>query len=134
MKVGLVCTYELGRQSYGVASAAAWLVGHGHQVDWGDLRVESLPAEVARRADLVAFYLPMHTATRLAVKAIEKIQRLNPTAHLCCYGLFSPPNQTVFRSLGLQTILGGEVEPALVLLAGWAQRERFVLFERTHVP
>src|SRR5713226_7003016 len=117
MKVLLVSTYELGRQPFGLASPAAWLAAHGHQVDCADLSVESLPAEVARQADLVAFYLPMHTATRLAVKAIEKIQRLNPSAHLCCYGLYAPLNEAYLRSLGVQTILGGEFEPGLVSLA-----------------
>src|SRR5260370_38607420 len=90
MKVLLVSTYELGRQPFGLASPAAWLAAHGHHVDCADLSVKSLPAEVARQADLVAFYLPMHTATRLAVKAIDKILRLKPAPHLCCYGFFSP--------------------------------------------
>jgi radical SAM superfamily enzyme YgiQ (UPF0313 family) len=117
MKVLLVSTYELGRQPFGLASPAAWLTAHGHQVDCADLSVVALPAEIARQADLVAFYLPMHTATRLTVRAIEKIQRLNPTAHLCCYGLYAPLNETYLRSLGVQTILGGEFEPGLVSLA-----------------
>jgi radical SAM superfamily enzyme YgiQ (UPF0313 family) len=118
MRVLLVSTYELGRQPFGLASPAAWLAAHDHHVDCADLSVEALPAEVARQADLVAFYLPMHTATRLAVKAIEKIQRLNPSAHLCCYGLYAPLNRAYLRSLGVQTILGGEFEPGLVSLAG----------------
>jgi len=130
MKVLLVSTYELGRQPFGLASPAAWLAAHGHQVDCADLSVNALPADVARQADLVAFYLPMHTATRLAVKAIEKIQRLNPAAHLCCYGLYAPLNETYLRSLGVQTILSGEFEAGLVALAGGAQSERLVSLDR----
>src|SRR5258706_7325943 len=130
MKVLLVSTYELGRQPFGLASPAAWLAAHGHQVDCADLSVESLAIDVARQADLVAFYLPMHTATRLAVKVIDKIQRLNPAAHLCCYGLYAPLNEAYLRSLGVQTILGGEFEPALVSLASGTQSERLVSLDR----
>jgi hypothetical protein len=117
MQVLLISTYELGRQPFGLASPAAWLQAQGHQVSCADLSVEELPVEIARRANLIAFYLPMHTATRLAVKVIEKIQRLNPQAHLCCYGLYAPLNETYLRSLGVHTIVGGEFEPALVSLA-----------------
>ncbi len=117
MQVLLISTYEMGRQPFGLASPAAWLQAHGHQVDCADLSVDGLPVEVAKQAELIAFYLPMHTATRLAVKVIEKIQRLNPQAHLCCYGLYAPLNETYLRSLGVHTILGGEFEPGLVSLA-----------------
>jgi radical SAM superfamily enzyme YgiQ (UPF0313 family) len=130
MKVLLVSTYELGRQPFGLASPAAWLAAHGHQVDCADLSVEALAVDVARQADLVAFYLPMHTATRLAVKAIEKVRRLNPAAHLCCYGLYAPLNEAYLRSLGVHTILGGEFEPALVSLASGARSERLVSLDR----
>jgi radical SAM superfamily enzyme YgiQ (UPF0313 family) len=131
MKVLLISTYELGRQPFGLASPAAWLTAHGHQVDCADLSVVALPAEIARQANLVAFYLPMHTATRLAVKAIEKMQRLNPAAHLCCYGLYAPLNEAYLRSLGVQTILGGEFEPGLVsLAAGNAQTGPLVSLDR----
>jgi radical SAM superfamily enzyme YgiQ (UPF0313 family) len=81
------------------------------------LCVESLDADTVREAGLVAFYLPMHTATRLAAKVIEKVRKLNPQAHLCCYGLYAPLNEAYLRSLGAGTILGGEFEPGLVSLA-----------------
>jgi radical SAM superfamily enzyme YgiQ (UPF0313 family) len=117
MRVLLISTYEMGRQPFGLASPAAWLAADGHQVTCVDLCVESLPEEKVAGAELVAFYLPMHTATRLAVKGIEKIRRLNPSAHLCCYGLYAPLNESYLRSLGVKTILGGEFEPGLVALA-----------------
>ena len=40
----------------------------------------SLPGLAVAEADLLAFYLPMHTATRLAIAAIEKVRMLNPGA------------------------------------------------------
>ena len=116
MNVLLVSTYELGHQPFGLASPAAWLAEHGHQIACADLCVESLAADQVRKADLVAFYLPMHTATRLAAKVIEKVRGLNPAAHICCYGLYAPLNEAYLRSLGASTILGGEFEPGLVSL------------------
>jgi radical SAM superfamily enzyme YgiQ (UPF0313 family) len=116
MRVLLVSTYELGHQPFGLASPAAWIAERGHEVACTDLGVESLDSETAREADLVAFYLPMHTATRLAAKVMEKVRRLNPAAHICCYGLYAPLNESYLRSLGAGTILGGEFETGLVSL------------------
>ena len=117
MKILLISTYELGHQPFGLASPAAWLAERGHEVACVDLCVESLEADTVREAGLVAFYLPMHTATRLAAKAIDKVRRLNPAAHLCCYGLYAPLNESYLRGIGAGTILGGEFEPGLVSLA-----------------
>src|SRR5580700_8479110 len=117
MNVLLVSTYELGRQPFGLASPAAWIAEGGHQVACLDLDVEGLDSGVVSKAGLVAFYLPMHTATRLAARAIAKVRALNPDAHICCYGLYAPLNESYLRSLGASTILGGEFEPGLVSLA-----------------
>jgi len=70
-----------------------------------------------RDAALIATYLPMHTATRLAAQLIPSLRELNSRAHLCCYGLYAPMNVGYLRSLGVSTILGGEFEEALVHLA-----------------
>jgi radical SAM superfamily enzyme YgiQ (UPF0313 family) len=116
MKVLLVSTYELGHQPFGLASPAAWIAERGHQVACADLCVESLDPETVHDADVVAFYLPMHTATRLASKVMEKVRALNPGAHICCYGLYAPLNESYLRGLGAGTILGGEFEPGLISL------------------
>ena len=117
MRVLLVSTYELGRQPFGLASPAAWLAERGHDVACADLCVEALDANLVREAGLIAVYLPMHTATRLAIKVIERVRELNPEAKLCCYGLYAPLNEGYLRKLGVGTILGGEFEPGLVALA-----------------
>ena len=117
MHVLLISTYELGRHPFGLASPAAWLRSRGHEVTCADLCIESLPEDAVAAAGLIALYLPMHTATRLAVLAIEKIRKLNANVHLCCYGLYAPLNESYLRSLGVETILGGEFEPGLVALA-----------------
>lgn len=117
MKVVLISTYELGRQPFGLASPAAWLASSGHEVVCADLCVETLPEEAVRSAALIALYLPMHTATRLAVRAIGKIRKLNTNAQICCYGLYAPLNESYLKKLGVGTVLGGEFEPGLVALA-----------------
>lgn len=116
MDVVLISTYELGRQPFGLASPAAWLREAGAAVTCLDLAVGPLDVEAVRKADLVAFYVPMHTATRLAVSVLERVRGLNPRAHLCFYGLYAPVNGEYLRRLGVATILGGEFEEGLVAL------------------
>ncbi len=114
MRVLLVSTYEVGRQPFGLASAAAWLRSRGHGVDCADLAVQPLPKAAAREADVVAFFLPMHTATRLAALAIGRVRALNPDARLACFGLYAPLNEPYLRGLGVEIIVGGEFEQPLV--------------------
>jgi radical SAM superfamily enzyme YgiQ (UPF0313 family) len=124
MNVVLVSTYELGHQPFGLASPAAWLGRAGAHVACLDLAVQSFSPELIADAELVALYLPMHTATRLAAPLIEQIRALNPAAHLCCYGLYAPVNEPFLRRLGIQTILGGEFESGLVSLYQRLVREQ----------
>jgi radical SAM superfamily enzyme YgiQ (UPF0313 family) len=72
----------------------------------------------------------MHTATRLASKVIERVRRLNPNAHICCYGLYAPLNESYLRSLGVGAILGGEFEPGLAALADGLQPKPGVSLDR----
>ena len=117
MKIALISTYELGRQPFGLVSPAGWLRRRGHDVTCVDLTRQSLDHNALRAAELIAIYLPMHTATRLAAKLIPQLRQENPAAHLCCYGLYAPMNAEYLRSLGVSTILGGEFEAGLVRLA-----------------
>ncbi len=130
MKVLLVSTYDLGHQPFGLASPAAWLAARGHQVACADLCIEALNADRVREAELVAFYLPMHTATRLAARVIEKVRALNPAAHICCYGLYAPLNEAYLREIGASTILGGEFEAGLLALAEGAETRPVVSLDR----
>ncbi|HVA16947.1 MAG TPA: CUAEP/CCAEP-tail radical SAM protein [Candidatus Dormibacteraeota bacterium] len=118
MKIVLISTYELGRQPFGLASPAAWLRAGGSEVLCVDLSRAPFREEAIRGATLVAFYVPMHTATRLAVELLKTIRELNPDAHICFYGLYAPMNESWLRALGVQTILGGEFEQGLTDLAG----------------
>jgi len=117
MNVVLISTYELGRQPFGLASPAAWLRKRGHKVVCLDLARQSLDEPAIAAAELIALYLPMHTATRLAAQLIPALRERNPGGHLCCYGLYAPMNAEYLRSLGVSTILGGEFEDALARLS-----------------
>ena len=117
MNVTLIATYELGRQPFGLASPAAWLRRAGHEATCLDLSRQTFDAEDVARAHLVAFHLPMHTATRLAAPVIQHVRRINPGASLCAYGLYAPLNAPHLRSLGIRHILGGEFEADLVRIA-----------------
>ena len=117
MHILLLSTYELGRQPFGLASPAAWLRKAGNAVRSLDLSRQSLDEDAVRAAALICFYLPMHTATRLAMGVIPRVRALNPAAHLCAYGLYAPVNAQLLRKMEVATILGGEFEEGLVSLS-----------------
>jgi radical SAM superfamily enzyme YgiQ (UPF0313 family) len=116
MRVVLISTYELGHQPFGLASPAMWLKNAGAEVTCIDLAVQPFAeaVSVVSEANLIAFYLPMHTATKLGMVVIRRVKRLNPSVHLCAYGLYAPVNEDYLRELGVHTILGGEFEQGLV--------------------
>src|SRR6202790_3772796 len=113
LSVLLISTYELGHQPFGLASPAAWLRRSDARVTCLDLSRQPFQEDAVRAADVVAFYVPMHTATRLAIRLIEPVRLLNAHAHLCFYGLYAPVNEAYLRELGVQTIVGGEFEAVL---------------------
>src|ERR1700733_11210983 len=117
VRVVLISTYELGRQPFGLASPAAWLRADGHSVTMADLSCSPLPQADIAEAGLIAFFLPMHTATRLFQKVVDRVSGLNPRAHLCGYGLYAPLNDVLLRRAGVETVIGGEFEQGLRDLA-----------------
>jgi radical SAM superfamily enzyme YgiQ (UPF0313 family) len=138
----LVSTYELGRQPFGLASPAAWLTRAGLDVTCLDLSRQPFDASIAE-ADLVAFHLPMHTATRLAVPVMKRLRDLNPNVEICGYGLYAFLNEAFLRSIGVSHILGAECEADLVRLAmdepplmtsEGIQRLKFVTPNRDSLP
>ena len=116
MKVCLINTYDLGHQPFGIASPARWLEDAGANVKCLDLSVECIDDDIIKSAGLIAIYLPMHTATRLAVEVLPKIKNLNPSAYLVFYGLYAKLNKDLLLSLGGKTIISGEFEENLVHL------------------
>jgi hypothetical protein len=142
MRVVLLATYELGRQPFGLASPAAWLRAAGHHVTVADLACAAIPWPEVEQAELIAFHIPMHTATRLFLRVVERMQKANPWAHFCAYGLYAPLNQAMLRRIGVHSILGGEFEHGLVELASGdcgsgtvsLERQKFQVPDRSGLP
>ena len=120
MQLLLVSTYDLGRQPFGLASPAAWLRRAGHGVDVVDLSRDKLDEVLIQRAEAVAIYLPMHTATRLALPVIDRVRAANPSATIVAYGLYATLNETLLRERGVSIVLGPEAEEDLVRIASGA--------------
>ncbi len=118
----LISTYELGHQPFGLASPAAWLKREGIEVRLVDVAKEKIDWSAVPSARLVAFHLPMHTATRLAAPVIKKVRAANPAARICAYGLYAPLNAEWLRSIGVDDVLGGEFEEELTAIAREACR------------
>jgi radical SAM superfamily enzyme YgiQ (UPF0313 family) len=117
VRVLLVSTYDLGRQPFGLASPAAWLRRADVETLCVDTSRESLSDEAIRQASIVAVYLPMHTATRLAAAVIDRVRLINPDASLVAYGLYAPLNAAWLRERGVSHVLGPEAEEDLARLA-----------------
>jgi radical SAM superfamily enzyme YgiQ (UPF0313 family) len=79
-----------------------------------------LPGDAIEAAELIAFYLPMHTATRLFLRVIGRVRAANPRARLCAYGLYAPLNEKLLRQTGVDAVIGGEFEQPLAELVGQA--------------
>lgn len=116
MKVLLVSTYELGHQPLHVASPAAALLRHGHEVRCVDLSVQPWDPSHLSGVDAVAISVPMHTAMRLALQVAEAMRRTHHEMPICLYGLYAgASHETVIGSVA-DRVISGEYEPALV---GW---------------
>jgi len=115
--IALISTYELGRQPFGLASPVAWLRKRGHHVVSLDLARQSLDESAIREAELIAIYLPMHTATRLAAQLIPWLAPIESERASLLLRSVCTHECGVLRTLGVSTILGGEFEEGLVRLA-----------------
>ena len=89
VRVALISTYELGRQPIHLASPAARLRNHGHEVRTLDLAVEGWDDGLVAWADAIGFSTPMHTALRLATAAARRIKSARADLPLAVYGLYA---------------------------------------------
>ncbi|HEU5200295.1 MAG TPA: CUAEP/CCAEP-tail radical SAM protein, partial [Ktedonobacterales bacterium] len=82
-----------------------------------DTSVEPLTDAAISQAKLVCISVPMHTALRLAMRVAEQVRQVNPAARLCFYGLYASLNAEYLFQQGIDYIIGGEYEQALLGLA-----------------
>ena len=152
----LISCYELGHQPFHLASLYAMLQQAGYTPTPVDTAVETLTDEAILKARFVAISVPMHTALRLGEQVAERIRSLNPSAHICFYGLYALLNADYLLQGTIDSAIGGEYEgPLLQLVAAleqgkttaipgvstrqassgpWIQRTAFVIPERQQLP
>ena len=112
----LVACYELGHQPLSLASPLAVLRRAGFSPAAVDTSVSKLDDATIARARLVAISAPMHTALRLGAHVAARVRALNPTAHICFYGLYATLNADYLLGVA-DSVIGGEYEEALLALA-----------------
>jgi radical SAM superfamily enzyme YgiQ (UPF0313 family) len=112
--VVLLSCYELGHAPHGLASPLAFLERAGFAPHALDLAVQPFDEELVRGARFVGISVPMHTALRLGVAAARRVRRINPTAHICFYGLYATLNADYLLNGLADSAVGGEYEQALV--------------------
>jgi len=110
----LISCYELGHQPSGISMPLAFLKRAGLSATVIDLSVEEFDPEKAKRARFAGISVPMHTALRLGVEVARQIRQLNPSAHICFYGLYASLNSAYLLDDVADSIIGGEFEASLV--------------------
>lgn len=108
MRILVVSTYELGHQPLMAATAAAALLDAGHDVACADLSVDDLDLDAVGAADAVAFAVPMHTATRLALAAARRIRLQRPAMPICLFGLYAGAGADALAGIGGGAAFAGE--------------------------
>ena len=112
----LISCYELGHQPIGLASPLGFLERAGYTPDVMDIAVETFDVDKAARAEFAGICVPMHTALRLGVHVASRLRKVNPTCHICFYGLYASLNAEYLLKHHADSIIGGEYETPLVEL------------------
>ena len=117
-RVLLVSAYEQGHQPLGLASPAAALRAAGHDVRTLDIAVQTAAPEHFDGLDLIAISVPMHTASRIALRLAAQLRDRSLHAPIVLYGLYAsalaahlPDDSPVSATIG------GEYEGPLVAMA-----------------
>ena len=138
----LVSTYELGHQPAGISWPKAFLEAAGFAPSALDLAVEPLDPARVRPARLILLSVPMHTALRLALRALRRLRELAPDAAIAFHGLYALMHAPLLQRAGALAVLGGECEEDLVALAeeldrggaAAARAEPRAVLRRLHFP
>jgi radical SAM superfamily enzyme YgiQ (UPF0313 family) len=112
----LISCYELGHQPAGIAMPMAFLRRAGFEVEAMDVSVQGFDTEKVMRARFVGISVPMHTALRLGLRIAEQVREMNPSCHICFYGLYASLNADHLLDTVADSIIGGEFEESLLAL------------------
>ncbi len=120
----LISCYELGHQPFHLASLQAMLRKAGYFPVSIDTAVETLTDESVKKARFVGISVPMHTALRLGQQISKRVRSLNPSVHICFYGLYASLNADYLLQDCVDSTIGGEYEiPLLNLIASLESSE-----------
>ncbi len=112
----LISCYELGHRPSGLTRPLRALETAGFAPDVIDIAVEPLDVEKVKRARFIGISVPMHTALRLGVHLLHRIQQIKSDALICMYGLYATLNADYLLSHGVDFCIGGEASMLLVEL------------------
>jgi len=112
----LISCYELGHQPFHLASLQSILHEAGYAPLPVDTAVEALTDEVILNARFAGISVPMHTALRLGEQIALRVRSLNPSAHICFYGLYASLNADYLLQGTIDSAIGGEYEGPLLRL------------------
>ena len=106
----LISCYELGHQPLGIAGPLGFLEQAGYVPTAVDVSIQPLEAGVCSRARFVGISVPMHTALRIGAKVARRIREVNPSCHICFFGLYSSLNADYLLGDLADSVVGGEYE------------------------
>ncbi len=120
----LISCYELGHQPFHLASLLAMLRQADYQPASVDTSVETLTDEAIQKARFVGISVPMHTALRLGEQIARRVRAMNPSAHICLYGLYALLNADYLLQDTIDSAIGGEYETPLLHLVAALDEHR----------
>ena len=112
----LISCYELGHRPIGLSRPLRALEAAGFAPDVIDIAVEPLAVEKVARARFIGISVPMHTALRLGVHLLQRIQEINTDVVICLYGLYATLNADYLLSQGVDFCISGTASTQLIAL------------------
>ncbi len=112
----LIACYELGHQPLGLAAPLGFLEAAGYAPEGLDTSVQPFDTKKIARARFIGISVPMHTDLRLGVRVAQRVREINPTCHVCFYGLYATLNAEYLLPHVADSVIGGEYERPLVAL------------------
>ena len=130
----LISCYELGHRPIGLTRPLHAFEAAGFMPDVIDIAVEPLDTEKVARAKFIGISVPMHTALRLGIHLLHRIQEINPEASICMYGLYAILNADYLLSHGVDFCISGTTSTQLVELVQSLAKEEQSETQETGLP
>lgn len=113
MSLIVVSTYDQGRPPLDAVRVRDRIARHASAVTLVDLSVGEPPPDSFAEAGAVLFYVPMHTALRLAIAAARTLRAKRPSLPIGFFGLYAALQRTALQESGAQGF--GPEEEALAV-------------------